>query len=72
MFFILGRYPSVEISRYLIEHGKADINLRTITGATPLHGAALQGNIGGVCFKLSVSFLVFWTSYYRKINRSHG
>jgi len=30
----------------LIEHGKADINLKTITGATPLHGAALQGNTG--------------------------
>jgi ankyrin repeat protein len=43
----------------LIEHGKADINLKTITGATPLHGAALQGNTGKVVMilqKFSFSF----------------
>ncbi|XP_052062614.1 nuclear factor NF-kappa-B p100 subunit-like [Mytilus californianus] len=50
LFLATGRYPSVEISKYLIEQGKADINLKTLTGATPLHGAALQGNID--CIRL--------------------
>lgn len=44
LFLATGRYPSVEIAKYLIQHCKSDINLRTFTGATPLHGAALQGN----------------------------
>ncbi|VDI22838.1 Hypothetical predicted protein [Mytilus galloprovincialis] len=50
LFLATGRYPSVEISKHLIEQGKADINLKTLTGATPLHGAALQGNID--CIRL--------------------
>ncbi|KAK3609538.1 hypothetical protein CHS0354_007343 [Potamilus streckersoni] len=50
IFFATGRYPDVDIASYLIESGKASIDLRSKTGATPLHGAALQGNTD--CIKL--------------------
>ena len=40
-----GRFPNVEIADLLIQHG-ADVNHKSKTGATPIHGAALVGNTG--------------------------
>ena len=35
------------MAKFLLDRGKADVSLKTHTGATPLHGASLQGNVGG-------------------------
>ena len=43
--FILGRYPNPEIATLLIEHG-AKIGHKSRSGATALHGACVQGNLG--------------------------
>ncbi|XP_035686984.1 uncharacterized protein LOC118423102 [Branchiostoma floridae] len=50
LFYCTGRKPNVEVARVLIEEGHADVNARTNTLSTPLHGAALQGNHD--CLKL--------------------
>ncbi|XP_066282136.1 uncharacterized protein [Branchiostoma lanceolatum] len=50
LFYCTGRKPNVDVARILIEEGKADVNARTNTLSTPLHGAALQGNHD--CLKL--------------------
>ncbi|KAI8520313.1 hypothetical protein Bbelb_000670 [Branchiostoma belcheri] len=50
LFYCTGRKPNVDVARVLIEEGKADVNARTNTLSTPLHGAALQGNHD--CLKL--------------------
>ncbi|XP_069142520.1 ankyrin repeat, PH and SEC7 domain containing protein secG-like [Argopecten irradians] len=50
LFLATGRYPNVEVAKYLLTEGKSDVNVKTHSGATPLHGASLQGNIE--CLKL--------------------
>lgn len=48
-FYVEGRYPSKDVTKFLLAHSKdSDVNRQTNTGATPLHGAALQGNRGMV------------------------
>ena len=42
----LGRYPNTDIASYLINNGNARVDAATKTGASALHGAALQGNTG--------------------------
>ncbi|XP_045164376.2 uncharacterized protein LOC123528608 [Mercenaria mercenaria] len=44
LFLATGRYPNTDIASHLITEGHADVGARTNTGATALHGAALQGN----------------------------
>ena len=43
---ITGRYPNRDIASYLIKVAHANVDARTKSGATALHGAALQGNHG--------------------------
>ena len=46
LFTATGRYPNVEIATYLLEEAKASMCCVTKTGASPLHGSAVQGNHG--------------------------
>ncbi|KAL4227023.1 hypothetical protein ACF0H5_014999 [Mactra antiquata] len=53
LFLATGRYPNTDIASHLIKEGHADVHITTKTGATALHGAALQGNIDCVNVLLS-------------------
>ncbi|XP_060595368.1 uncharacterized protein LOC132749572 [Ruditapes philippinarum] len=44
LFLATGRYPNTDIASFLITEGHANVGAKTNTGATALHGAALQGN----------------------------
>ena len=46
LLLFLGRYPNTDIASYLINNGNARVDAATKTGASALHGAALQGNTG--------------------------
>ncbi|XP_062567286.1 ankyrin repeat family A protein 2-like [Saccostrea cucullata] len=51
LFLTTGRYPCEKVTEFLLKSCEvSDVNHQTKTGATPLHGAALQGNLG--CIKL--------------------
>jgi hypothetical protein len=54
---ISGRYADVQIASFLILKGRASVHMTTSTGASALHGAALQGNLGAprlILFVLNV------------------